>query len=398
MDAFKEEESVAKNGLGPTFNLDSCKSCHIHPQLGGSSPPNNPQYEYWGKNLKNTNKLPSFVEPKGPAREARFKRKPDGSPDGGVHDLFTIAGLPDSGKCNPPQPDFERELKKRNVIFRIPTPTFGAGLIELISDQEILDSHREKNSIQAQYGIRSKFNIIKAGHTSATRVNQNGNDGTIARFGWKAQNKSLLVFAGEAYNVEMGVTNELFPTERYEGSDCQSPIGTPNDTTNADKSGFDILSDVEKFATFMRFLAPPVPSNDVAGATPGSIVSGATIFEQVGCSACHTRKLRTGYSQKLPALSQKDVYLYSDLALHDMGRGLEDGISQGQATGREFRTAPLWGLGQRLYFLHDGRAIDLLHAIREHKSPGSEANKVVRKYDRLSNDHKQDLLNFLRSL
>jgi CxxC motif-containing protein (DUF1111 family) len=104
------------------------------------------------------------------------------------------------------------------------------------------------------------------------------------------------------------------------------------------------------------------------------------------------------------ALRNKDVNLYSDLAVHGMGPKLADGVSQGEAAGDEFRTAPLWGLGQRIFFLHDGRTSDLLQAIQEHNSEGnrqyraSEANGVVAKFDRLSETDKQHLLNFLRSL
>jgi CxxC motif-containing protein (DUF1111 family) len=129
----------------------------------------------------------------------------------------------------------------------------------------------------------------------------------------------------------------------------------------------------------MRFLAPPTPSKDTPGGSQ-SIADGSAAFGEVGCSLCHTPSLRTGKS-KVAALSEKDVNLYSDIALHDMGKGLEDGISQGQASGREFRTAPLWGLGQRAWFLHDGRTNDLVEAIRQHRSPGSEANIVVKRFE-----------------
>src|SRR6185436_1263440 len=98
-----------------------------------------------------------------------------------------------------------------------------------------------------------------------------------------------------------------------------------------------------------------------------------------GCAFCHTPTLTTGKS-KIAALSNKAVNLYSDLLLHDMGVGLSDGVSQGEAGPREFRTAPLWGLGQRLFFLHDGRASDLITAIKAHQSLGSEANSVASKY------------------
>jgi CxxC motif-containing protein (DUF1111 family) len=245
-------------------------------------------------------------------------------------------------------------------------------------------------------GIRGRVNIINAGHALTVRENRNGNDGTIARFGWKAQNKSLLVFAGEAYNVEIGISNELFQTEREENPKCQFKP-TPNDTTNPDQSGLDVLSDIEKFASFMRFLAPPTPSQDTPGGQT-SIANGKRLFVVTGCALCHTPALRTGAST-VAALSAKEVDLYSDLALHDMGAGLADGISQGQATSREFRTAPLWGVGQRIFFLHDGRTRDLKRAIQEHGSSGSEANRVVRRFfNRLTQTQQQDILNFLRSL
>ena len=121
------------------------------------------------------------------------------------------------------------------------------------------------------------------------------------------------------------------------------------------------------------------------------------MFGSTGCALCHTPTLRTGDSP-VAALRNKDANLFSDLLLHDMGDRLADGVSQGQAGPREFRTAPLWGLGQRIFFLHDGRTSDLVTAIREHQSTGSEANGVIQRFFGLSDSQKQDLLNFLRSL
>jgi CxxC motif-containing protein (DUF1111 family) len=212
----------------------------------------------------------------------------------------------------------------------------------------------------------------------------------------------LLIFAGEAYNVEIGISNEVFPTEREEKSECQFHT-VPNDTTHPEnladpdpKVRLDALSDVEKFAAFMRFLAPPVPSTDTPGGT-ASIALGAQTFDKIGCSACHTPELRTSAIGAVEALRDKPVRLYSDLALHKMG-DLADGISQGVAAGDEFRSAPLWGLGQRVFFLHDGRTSDLAKAIEAHDSDGSDAKPVIELYEALSNKEKQDLLNFLRSL
>ena len=232
--------------------------------------------------------------------------------------------------------------------------------------------------------------------------NTSGNDGTVTRFGWKAQNKSLLIFAGEAYNVEQGITNEVFSQERDENPTCQFAT-VPNDTTNAGgRSAAETLSGPEKFAAFMRFLAPPTPSTTGPG-SPTSIANGKTLFQRVGCALCHTPTLITG-NATVAALRRKPVNLYSDLSLHSMGAGLADDVSQGVANGDEFRTAPLWGVGQRLFFLHDGRTNNLVAAIAAHKSGGnnryqpSEANNVIDNYFQLSPSQQQDLLNFLRSL
>src|SRR5207245_4086403 len=194
----------------------------------------------------------------------------------------------------------------------------------------------------------------------------NGKDGTIARFGWKAQNKSLLLFSGEAYNVEMGITNELFTQERDETSNCQF-ARTPNDVTNPDgATPADTISAIERFSFFMRFLAPPTPSLTLPGSA-ASITAGRALFQSTGCAYCHTPTLYTG-NAAVRALRTQPVHLHSDLLIHQMGPGLADDINQGQAAGDEFRTAPLWGLGQRIFFLHDGRTSDLLVTIRAHKT------------------------------
>jgi CxxC motif-containing protein (DUF1111 family) len=381
---FEEVEDIA-DGLGPRMNLDSCVGCHSQPASGGTSPAQNPQIAFAAKL---SNRVPPFLSLNGPAREARFVRNADGTPDGGVHALFAIPG------CSLKQPDFVTALANRNVVFRIPTPTFGAGLIEMIPDRDILTNQGANAAQKAALGIRGRANFFVAGRTVSGQTNNNGNDGTIARFGWKAQNKSLLMFSGEAYNVEMGISNDLFQTERDES--CAG-MTNPNSITDPDApSAIEGINSIEKFSFFMRFLAPPTPSATVPGGS-ASINFGKGLFSAIGCAGCHTPSFKTGNSW-VAALRYKTVSLYSDLLVHDMGVGLADGVSQGGATGREFRTAPLWGLGQRIFFLHDGRTSDLISAIRSHASSGSEANGSVMNFNALSETRKQDLLNFLRSL
>jgi CxxC motif-containing protein (DUF1111 family) len=217
-----------------------------------------------------------------------------------------------------------------------------------------------------------------------------------------AQNKSLTIFSGEAYNVEQGVTNELFPQERDETTGCMFNATPEDHVSFAPGPPKDASADVIAFANFMRFLAPPVPAASFPGATADSILHGKALFESlaatgVGCALCHTPSMQTGNSP-VPSLSNQAAKLYSDLLVHRMGTNLADDIVQGAAGPDEFRTPPLWGLGQRIFFLHDGRTSDLAAAIQAHASSGSEANTSVTRFNALPAGDKQDIVNFLRSL
>lgn len=393
---FQKVDAVP-DGLGPRYNSRSCASCHAQPAVGGSSPATNPQFTDANADGA-TNLPPTFISPSGPVREARFVYFTDNlgnpitsSPNGGVEDLFTIAGRSDSGGCNAQQPDFTSAVVHNNVIFRIPTPVFGSGLIEMLDETTLLQLQASKAG--NPYGIAGTFN-------------RNGNDGTISRFGWKAQNKSLWLFSGEAYNVEMGVTNELFSQERPtpeedRASGLPAPCrihAIPEDHTNFGTSKAGTDSDAVQFAFFMRLLAPPVPSTTTPGGS-ASISNGSALFASIGCTTCHNVQVSDSTQSKTTSgLSNPAPAMYTDLEIHHMGTGLADNVSQGAAGGDQFRTAPLWGLGQRIFFLHDGRTSDLLAAIAAHYSTGSEANTVKLNFDALSSSQKQDLLNFLRSL
>ena len=406
---FAEVEAVSKgtnNGLGPRFNSNQCLSCHSQPAGGGSSPAKNPLLAV--AHLSGaTNAVPWFIVENGPVREARFK-KSNGAADGEVHDIYVITGRSDAPGCNIAQFDFlpagnplTGQRGNENIIFRIPTPTFGAGLIEAIPDSAILANMQTNVSEKRALGISGHANAHLSGN-----VNLSANDGTITRFGWKAQNKSLLMFAGEAYNVEMGISNQLFPQERDETPGCLF-IPNPNDTLNFTTaptataiSNPAVISDIEAFSNFMRMLAPPAP----APPTPAA-EKGRETFARIGCAHCHTPSFTTGTmiasgSSTSPsaALSNQTANLFSDLLVHHMGKGLADGITQGGAGPDEFRTAPLWGVGQRVFFLHDGRTSNLVEAIKEHQSHGSEANKVIEHFDKLSTQEKQEIIDFLRSL
>ncbi len=439
MGRFVEIDSVsgtieAGSGLGPTFNGNSCAMCHAQPAIGGSSPgKNSPQNPVPNPQVAlakldgATNTVPSFITANGPVREARFvatdATNVNSGLDGGVHDLYTIQGRTDAPGCTLAQPNFTQQLSLGNVIFRIPTPTFGLGLVENTPDATLVSNLNATASARSKLGIGGSFNTT-------------GNDGTITRFGWKAQNKSLLIFAAEAYNVEQGVTNEGFPNERNTTAGCVFNA-TPEDRSNLINGNpsspnfgttigtvSEMSSDLVNFAAFMRLLAPPTPA-----APTSSTTNGSSLFTQVGCNLCHSTSLTTATSP-FTGMSNVTYHPYSDFALHHMGAGLADGINQGAAGADQFRTAPLWGLGQRLFFLHDGRTTDLVQAIQAHAfstnqyceqvsnaqlfyvlttnsvyepefqstSCNSEANGVINNYNSLSTSQQQDLLNFLRSL
>jgi len=415
---FNEHQTVTGNnpGLGPRFNLDSCGACHSQPAPGGTSPsanvfPNvgpNPQSQVIANGVVsgNTNTIPFFVAANGPVREARFPfffnangTANTANPNGGVEDLFTVSGRADAGNCSLQQPSFNAANAANNLIFRIPTPVFGSGLISNIDDSTLLKN--QAANANNNVGVAGGFN-------------HNGNDGTISRFGWKAQNKSLLLFAGEAYNVEMGISNEIFqqdrplPGEDGNGGTGQTGlpanclnlagIGYPEDITHS--NGTDAsssASDITLFKVFMEDLAPPTPSTSVPGGST-SIANGRSLFIAVGCAVCHTPSLTTQPSQLTAGLGNATANLFSDLEFHHMGVGLADNVSQGGAGGDQFRSAPLWGVGQRIFFLHDGRTSNIITAINDHGSNGSEANTALNNAASLSFSQQQDLVNFLRSL
>ena len=208
----------------------------------------------------------------------------------------------------------------------------------------------------------------------------------------------------------------FFTNERGAGAGCVfNPA--PEDNASEATTG----SDVVNFANFMRMSAPPMPVTSTT-----SQVNGQKIFGTVGCALCHSPSLTTS-DARYSGMGKVTYSPYSDFAIHHMGSTLADGVNQGDAGADEFRSAPLWGLGQRLFFLHDGRTSDLMAAIRAHSSPGlgcvtntrnqvmtvngraflpasnsltcgSEANTVIQKFEALKAADKQDLLNFLRSL
>jgi CxxC motif-containing protein (DUF1111 family) len=263
-------------------------------------------------------------------------------------------------------------------------------MIDNISDAEILENQQRQIAAKQAAGIGGRPNLDTGG--------------AVGKFGWKAQHHSLTSFAEEAYRTEMGVrtrASDYRPTPLSKACYAiyDSAYDDPNFAASYDQNE---ESSVFPFTEFMRFLDVPRPVREFPGASAQSIRKGRHLFDRVGCALCHTPTLRTGSHSDLAALNGVGAPLYSDLLLHHMGAKLEDGIVQGRADPDEFRTAPLWGIGQRVFFLHDGRTTDLLAAILEHATDEagerSEARETIAGFRRLTPTEQQDLLNFLRSL
>ena len=343
LDEFQNEEQK-ETGLGPIFNNVSCVACHGAPAPGGS----------------------------GVQTVTRF-----GSTAGGGFDPLTELGGsllqekaidPDALEVVPPEANV--------TTLRQSTPLFGLGLIEAIPDATI-----ERLAARPPHdGIAGRAAHITDVTTGEERV---------GRFGWKAQQATLLAFAADAYRNEMGITNRFFPTENAPNGDAAKlakwdKVADPEDEVD-EVTG---RGDIDAVADFMRLLGPPpqLPATSAA-------MAGGYVFHQVGCDRCHTPVLKTGQSD-IRALSHQAVPLFSDLLLHDMG-ALGDGIAQADAGPRDFRTAPLWGLRASGPYLHDGRAPTVDAAIRAHDG---EAANTRDRYLRLKEPQRRQLLEFLGTI
>ncbi|HEY7444457.1 MAG TPA: di-heme oxidoredictase family protein [Vicinamibacterales bacterium] len=346
LDDFLEVEST-EEGLGPAFNGTSCAICHNLPAVGGS----------------------------GIVAEVRAARRmPDGqiqTVDASGETVIQLFSIP-THNCQPAIPaDY-------NVVARrLPIPLFGAGLVEAIEDSTLmnLEDPLDRN----RDGISGRISIV---------TDQATGDRRVGRFGWKAQQATLLTFGAEAYRTEMGITNDVFPAELGLGlSPSQmtlcDPIPEPEDIPDPRTR----RRGIDNFASFMRFLSP-VPR----GPIDETVRAGEVAFNAIGCSTCHIPALVTGPSTN-PLFNRRPVPLFSDLLLHDIGTG--DGIRQGIAEPDEIRTPALWGLRFRRPLLHDGSAATIEDAIARHDREAALARQGVQT---LSDAGRAALLAFLRSL
>ena len=343
LEEFLNEETP-ESGLGPVFNNVSCVSCHSAPAPGGASD--------------------IFVTRFGRMANGQFD--PLASLGGSLLQQFAID--PAAREVVPPTANV--------VAHRESTPLYGMGLLEAIPDAVL----RQNEARPKPDGVRGRAAVVEDVASGQKR---------IGRLGWKAQQATLLAFAGDAYLNEMGITSRLFPHENAPNGNADllarfDHVADPEDQVDPVTG----KGDIDLAADFMRLIAPP-PSLPL---TP-SARQGEVLFQQVGCAVCHTPVLTTGPSP-VRALSQKPVWLFSDLLLHDMG-SLGDGIAQGAAGVTEMRTAPLWGLRASAPYLHDGRAANVDQAIAAHDGEGRVARD---RFLRLTPSQRRQLADYLNSL
>jgi CxxC motif-containing protein (DUF1111 family) len=271
------------------------------------------------------------------------------------------------------------------ISLRLPPPVFGVGLIEAIADSEIL-KHADPDDANGD-GISGRPNwVVPPPWVPATEPGS-GDVPRIGRFGRKAQTTSILQQTVEAYLQDMGITTDFLPDEN------RNPLASlPHDGADRVADPEVPASTVFAVVNYLRLLAPPAPGpvND----------AGLNTFHTIGCASCHVPELRTSLNSG-SLLSNRSVALYSDLLLHDMGDALADHRPDGQASGREWRTTPLWGLrllrqflNGDAFLLHDGRARTIEEAILLH---GGEAQRSRDLFNALGPADRAALLDFVGS-
>ncbi|MBD1577583.1 c-type cytochrome [Vibrio sp. S11_S32] len=402
----------ARDGLGPLFNTNGCQNCHI--KDGRGHPPEEGEDQA----------VSMLVRLSIPALTAKQKQQlvisgviPEPMYGDQLED-FAIPNAKPEGKIKIEYSKFNVrfsdgetiELRKPSIKLhdlnygelhpdtmlsaRIAPPMIGLGLLESISVetlQNIADQQQRDNK-----GISGKLNQVWDVQTKSTQV---------GRFGWKAGQPSAIQQDAGAFNGDLGLTSALFPHENCSPQQticAEMPNGNRANNAAANKvnstEDYEVSNKILKFVEFYsQHLAVPIRRNT----TDPSVIRGQQLFENVGCASCHTPEIKTAQSDELPSLSNQTIHPYSDLLLHDMGEGLADNRPEFLATGSEWRTPPLWGIGYteevngHSYFLHDGRARNLMEAVLWH---GGEAQSAKEQVLNLSKADRDALTDFLNSL
>ncbi|HVY79716.1 MAG TPA: di-heme oxidoredictase family protein [Steroidobacteraceae bacterium] len=382
------------DGLGPVFNRVSCSACHtrdgrgrppetegaplesmlVRLSLPGSGEHGEPiPVPHYGDQL-NEKAIPGV--PAEGRVVVRFSEHSGTYPDGSSYSLL-VPRYEFADLAYGPLPPETR------VSARVAPPVFGLGLLEAVPDAEVLS--REDPNDADHDGISGRANRVW--NVLEGRV-------TLGRFGWKANQPSLRQQNAAAANGDIGITTRLFPHENIADGQVAAAAAP-----SGSRQGEPEMSD-EFFATltfYQQTLAVPAARN----VEDPTVRAGADLFGRIGCTACHVPTLTTGDYTDVPELAHQTIHPYSDLLLHDMGKGLADGRPDFGASGEEWRTPPLWGIGltrivnRHTRFLHDGRARSLEEAVLWHDG---EAHAARERFMRLSRAERAALLTFLENL
>ena len=399
----------ASDGLGPLFNSRACQNCHLkdgrgHPPFSADVPDDS------GSMLVRLSVPPATDEEKAKLAAHRANSLPEPTYGGQLQDR-SIQGLAAEGKLKIEYAEQEVKLADGESVSlraphytltdlgygpisadvmispRVAPPMIGLGLLEAVPEEQILALAQSEAAGNA--GISGKPNQVWSREHDKVM---------LGRFGWKAGIPTIAQQAAEAFNGDIGISSTMIPagsgdcTEKQ--PDClNAPSGNSPNYQNVEV-GDDLFKLVEFYSQNLAVPARRRPDD-------AQVLHGKAIFYQSGCASCHNPKFMTGEVPGQPHLSHQLIWPYTDMLLHDMGEGLADNRPEGAATGSEWRTPPLWGVGLtetvsgHTLFLHDGRARNLTEAILWH---GGEAEAARDKFAALSQTDRDALLAFVNSL
>lgn len=421
--AFSDDPSRKDFGLGPVFNHISCNGCHNRD--GRGSLPMISATNDW-RLLGNSSVFLRISVERYIQGETKSESNHWGSPEavpGYSTQLFNLGSwgvrdeLPGTGQAKVWMkfeysefiyPDGEKVILRKPLFKitdayspriyesdvktspRIGTPMIGLGLLEAINEKDILAI--SKNDYSSE-GVSGKpnwvFDIQKSMKKDPYPV-------SLGRFGLKANTPSVLHQSLGALRGDMGVTNYAFPEESIQDTDLYKNFKS-NYPSKVQDHKLDITNELaDQLVFYSQTLAVPVRRS----VSEEDVRAGGRLFSDVRCITCHTPSFTTG-PHEIPQLAHQKIYPFTDLLLHDMGSGLADERQDFDASGTEWKTRPLWGIGQSKAvnplagFLHDGRAQNLEEAILWH---GGEASHSVKLFSALNKNQRQQLIKFLNSL
>jgi CxxC motif-containing protein (DUF1111 family) len=399
----------ASDGLGPLFNARACQNCHLkdgrgHPPLSSDVPDDS------GSMLVRLSVPAATDEAKGKLAAHSVNSIPDPTYGGQLQD-FAIQGFAAEGKLKIDYKERKVELPGgESVSLRVPTysltdlaygpaspdlmisprvapPMIGLGLLEAVPEEQILANADPDDA--RKDGISGKPNRVWS--------REHGNV-MLGRFGWKAGVPTIAQQAAEAFAGDIGLATTMMP---YPSGDCTEKEKTCLDAPNGNSPKYQNVEVGDELFKLVAFYSQNLAVPARRKPDDSEVLKGKEVFYNIGCASCHQPKFVTGEVEGQPHLSQQLIWPYTDMLLHDMGEGLADGRPEGAATGSEWRTPPLWGIGLtetvsgHTLFLHDGRARNLTEAILWH---GGEAEAARDRFAELSQADRDALLAFVNSL